>query len=67
VCNFFTLREERRLKTFGDRVLKRTFESKMDEIIGFRQKLRNEELYKFYFLPNIIRMNRSRKWEGQGM
>ena len=39
-----TLREERRLRVFEDRVLRRIFERKRDEVTGEWRKLHNEEL-----------------------
>ena len=39
-----TLREERRLRVFENRVLKRVFGPKRDEVTGERKKLHNEEL-----------------------
>jgi hypothetical protein len=39
-----TLREERRLKVFENRVLRRIFGSKRDEVTGEYRKLHNEEL-----------------------
>jgi hypothetical protein len=45
---------------FENRVLKRIFGKKKDEIIRGWRKLRNEELYNMYSSPNIIRMIESR-------
>jgi hypothetical protein len=42
-----TLRKERRLKVFENRVLRRIFGPKMDEVIEWR-KLQNEELHDLY-------------------
>jgi hypothetical protein len=39
-----------------NRVLKRTFGSKMEEVAAGQRKLRNEEFHKFYSSPNIIRV-----------
>ena len=39
-----TLREERRLRVFENRVLRRVFGPKMDEVTGDWRKLHNEEL-----------------------
>ena len=39
-----TLREERRLKVFEKRVLRRIFGPKRDEVTGEWRKLHNEEL-----------------------
>jgi hypothetical protein len=54
------LKEEYRLWVFENRVLRETFGSKRDEIIGDWRKLHNEELHNLYSLPNIIRMIKSR-------
>ena len=40
-----TLREERRLRVFENRVLRRIFGPKGDEVTGEWRRLRNEELY----------------------
>jgi hypothetical protein len=49
-------REGQRLKVFENRVLRRIFGLKMDEIIGGWRKLHDEYLHKLYTSPNIIRM-----------
>jgi hypothetical protein len=54
------LREERRLRVFENRVLRRTFGPKMDEVVGGWTKLYNE-LHNLYCSPNIIRMINSRR------
>jgi hypothetical protein len=61
-----TLREEYRLGVLENRVLRRIFGSKRDEVIGRWRKLHNEELHNLYSSPSIIRINRSRKmrWTG---
>jgi len=56
-----TLREERTLRVFEDRVSRRVFGSKRDEVIGERRKLHNEELSDLYSLPNIVRVVKSRR------
>jgi hypothetical protein len=43
-----TVREERRLRVFENRVLRRIFGPKMDEVIGEWRKLHNEELSELY-------------------
>jgi hypothetical protein len=60
------LREERRLKVFENRVLRRVFEPKRDEVTGELRKLRNEKLNDLYSLPNIGRVVKSRRkrWAG---
>jgi hypothetical protein len=55
------LREEYRMRVFENRVLRRIFGLKRDEVTGGWRKLHNEELRNFYCLPSIIRMIGSRK------
>jgi hypothetical protein len=55
------LREEHRLKVFENRVLRRIFELKRDEIVIGWRKLNNEELHNLYCFPNIITMIKSRR------
>jgi len=61
-----TLREKCRLRVFGNRVLKRVFGPKRDELTGECRKLHNEELSDLYILPNIVRVVKSRRmrWVG---
>jgi hypothetical protein len=51
---------------FENRVLRRTFGSKRDEVMGGWRKMHNEELHNLYPLPSIIRMIKSWKmrWAG---
>jgi hypothetical protein len=51
-----TLREEHRLKVFENRVLRRIFGLKRDEVTGEWIKLHNEELRYLYSLPSVIRI-----------
>jgi hypothetical protein len=51
-----TLRDEQRLKVYENRVLKRIFGSKREEVAGSWRKLYNKKLHKFYSSPNIIRV-----------
>jgi hypothetical protein len=46
------LREERRLRVSENRVSRRIFGSKRDEVTGEWEKLHNEELNDLYSLPN---------------
>ena len=50
-----TLREERRLRVFENRVLRRVFGPKRDEVTGEWTKLHNDELSDLCSLPNIVR------------
>jgi hypothetical protein len=61
-----TLREKHRIRVFWNRVLRRIFGSKRDEVMGSLRKLHNEELYNLYPFPNIIRMIKSKRmrWTG---
>ena len=61
-----TLREERRLRVFENRVLRRVFWPKRDEVTGEWRKLHNVELSDLYSLPNIVRVVKSRRmrWAG---
>jgi hypothetical protein len=51
-----TLREEQRLKVFENRVFRRLFGQKRDEVTGGWRKLHNEGLHNLYSSPSIIRM-----------
>jgi hypothetical protein len=50
-----TLREENRLRVFENRVLRRIFGPKRDEVTGERRQLHSEELHILYSSPNIIK------------
>jgi hypothetical protein len=55
------LREERRLGFVENRVLRRIFGPKRDEVTVEWRKLHNEDLYALYSSPNIIRVIKSRR------
>ena len=55
-----TLREERRLRVFENRVLGRIFGPKREKRTVEWRKLRNEELNDLYSSPNIVWVNKSR-------
>ena len=46
---------------FENRVLRRVFGPKRDEVTGEWRKLHNEELSDLYSLPNIVRVVKSRR------
>jgi hypothetical protein len=56
-----TLREEHRLRVFENRVLRRIFRCKRDEVTGGWRKLHNEELHGLYSSPSIIRVIKARR------
>jgi hypothetical protein len=60
-----TLREERRLRVFENRVLRKIFGPKREED-GSCRKLHNDELHNLYSSPNIVRVIKSRRmrWAG---
>jgi len=51
-----TIRKERRLRVFENRVLRRIFWPGSDEVIQEWRKLHNEELNDLYFSPNTVRV-----------
>jgi hypothetical protein len=61
-----TLREEHRLRVFENRVLKRIFGPKRDDVTGEWRKLHNEELHNLYSSPDNVRQVKSRRmtWAG---
>jgi len=61
-----TLREERMLRVFENRVLRKVFGPKRDKVTGEWRKLRKEQLNDLYSLPNIVRVVKSRRmgWAG---
>ena len=56
-----TLRDERRLRMFENKLLRRVFGPKRDEVTGEWRKLHNEELSDLNSLPNIVRVVKSRR------
>jgi hypothetical protein len=60
-----TLREEHRLRVFENRVLRRIFGPKRDEVTGGWRKLYNEELHGLYSSPDIrVIKARRMRWVG---
>ena len=61
-----TLREERRLRVFENRALRRTFGPKRDEVTWECRKLHNAQLNDLYCSPNIVRVIKSSRmrWVG---
>jgi hypothetical protein len=61
-----TVREEHKLRMFENRVLRRIFGSKRDEVTGGVRKLHTEELHGLYSSPSIIRVIKAGRirWAG---
>jgi hypothetical protein len=55
------LREERKPRVFENRVLRRIFGPKSDEVTGEWRKLHNKELHDLYYSPTIVRVVKSRR------
>jgi hypothetical protein len=62
----FKLREEHRSRVFENRVLRRIFGPKRDEVTGGWRKLHNEELRGLHSSPSTIRVIKARRirWAG---
>jgi hypothetical protein len=62
-CNTWslTLREEHRLRVLENRMLRRIFGMKRDEVTVGQRKLHNKELRNVYASPSITRMLKSRR------
>jgi hypothetical protein len=56
---FLILKEEHRLRVFENRVLRKIFVPKRDEVTGGWRKLHNEKLHNLYSSPNIIDLCRA--------
>jgi hypothetical protein len=57
----FVIKEEHRLRVFENKVLRRIFGPKRDEVTGEWRKSHNEDLRDVYFSPSIIRIIKSWK------
>jgi len=56
-----TLGEERKLRVFENKVLRRIFGPRRGEVTGEWRRLHNEELNDLYSSPNIVRVIKSRR------
>jgi hypothetical protein len=65
-CNVIAIyRLYPRLRVFENRVLRRVFGPKKDEVTGAWRKLHNEEFSDLYSLPNIVLVkSRRMRWAG---
>jgi hypothetical protein len=61
-----TSREEHSLRMFENRVLRRIFGPKTDEVTGKWRQLHSGELHKFFSSPDIIRQIKSRRMRWMG-
>jgi hypothetical protein len=59
-----TLREEHILRVFENRVVRKLFGQKRDEVVGSRRKLHNEVLHNLYSSPNRIIKSKMMRWAG---
>jgi hypothetical protein len=57
-----TLREEHRLRVLENRVLRRIFGPKREEVAGGWRRLHNEKLHKLFASQNINRVTKSRRF-----
>jgi len=54
------------LRVFENRLLRRIFGPKREEVVGGWRRLHNEELYNLYASPDIIRAIKLRTMRGVG-
>jgi hypothetical protein len=66
VCEALSLklREEHRLRVFENRVLRRIFGFKRNEVTGGWRNVHSEELHYLYPSPSIIRVTKGMEWAG---
>jgi hypothetical protein len=57
------IKGEHRLRVFENRVLRKIFGPKRDEVTGEWRKLHIEELHDLYCSPNIVRVIKSRRMQ----
>ena len=55
------MRDERRMRVFENKVLRRIFGPKRDEVTGEWRRLHNAEIYAVYASPNTLRVIESRR------
>jgi len=55
------LREKHKLRVFENKMLRRIFGSRTEEVAGDWRRLNNEGLHNMYALPNSIRVTKSRR------
>jgi hypothetical protein len=60
------LREERKLRVFENKVLRRIFVPRVDGVTGEWMRLHNEELNDLYCSPNIVRVIKWRRMRCAG-
>jgi hypothetical protein len=53
------MREDCRLRVFENRVLRRIFGTKRDEVTGQWRRLHNKDVYALYSSPNIIQVKKT--------
>jgi hypothetical protein len=58
------LKDQHRLRVFENRVLRRIFRLKRDEVTGDWRKLHNERLHNLYSSPNRMINSRRMRWAG---
>jgi hypothetical protein len=63
---FLTSKEEHRPRVFENRMMRRIFGPKRDEVTGCSRKLHNEECRNLYYSTSIIRMIKSRRMRRTG-